>query len=116
MSNKGRNLNIPLYCNGVGRVTFLDLCGKPLGASDYLLICMHIRVLFLEGIPILSEIRADAAKRFITLIDTLYESKVKLVSLADALPEDLYKKGPSVFEFDRTISRLYEMQSEDWTR
>ena len=116
LSNKGRNLNIPLYCNGVGRVTFLDLCGKPLGASDYLLICMHLRVLFLEGIPILSEIRADAAKRFITLIDTLYESKVKLVSLADALPEDLYKKGPSVFEFDRTISRLYEMQSEDWTR
>ena len=115
LKNKGRNLNIPVYYNGVARITFLDLCGKPLGASDYILICTHVRVLFLEGIPILSEVGADAAKRFITLVDTLYESKVKLVSLADASPEELYKRGPSVFEFDRTISRLYEMQSEDWS-
>ncbi len=110
-----RKFVIKAYHSGVGRVNFFDLCGKPLGANDYIELCSHIRVLFIENIPVLNEQGMDSARRFVTLIDTLYEARVKVIILAEDIPEKLYTKGTGSFEFKRTISRLYEMQSLDWT-
>ena len=111
---KGRTVTLEKHSNGVGRTTFHHLCGNPLGALDYLIICENIKVLFVEGIPILSKLGMDSAKRFVTLIDTLYESRTQIICLADQKPEMLYPFGKGSFEFERTVSRLYEMQSEDW--
>ena len=112
---KGRTIQIFKFCNGVGRSSFDYLCGSALGALDYLVICDHLRVLFIENIPILNEMQIDSAKRFITLVDTLYENRIKTICLADEIPERLYTKGKGSFEFERTVSRLYEMQSTEWT-
>ena len=109
-----RVLFIKNYYRGVGRVDFSDLCGKPLGTKDYLELCKHIRVLLIDNIPILNERGMDSAKRFVTLVDTLYEARIKVIFLAEDIPEKLYTKGRGSFEFQRTISRLYEMQSDDW--
>ncbi len=111
---KGRIVVLPYFQNGVGKCNFKDLCEKPLGASDYLSLCQHLKVLFLDRVPILNGSKADAAKRFVILIDTLYEAKIKLVCLAETTPENLYTTGLGVFEFERTVSRLYEMQSSEW--
>jgi cell division protein ZapE len=86
------------------------------GALDYLMLCEHLKVLFIEDIPVLSSLEADSAKRFVTLIDTLYESHTKLICIADEPPEKLYTTGAGSFEFNRTVSRLYEMQSERWIK
>ena len=111
---KGRTVKVARYSNGVGRCSFDDLCGCPLGALDYLIICENVKVLFIEDIPTLDPMGMDSAKRFITLIDTLYENRIKIICLAEQKPEMLYASGKGSFEFERTISRLYEMQSEDW--
>ena len=111
---KGRIVKLARYSNGVGRGSFDDLCGCPLGALDYLIICEHIKVLFIEDIPVLSPMKMDSAKRFVTLIDTLYENRIKIICLAEQKPEMLYASGKGSFEVERTISRLYEMQSEEW--
>ena len=111
---KGRIIVLPYFQNGVGKCNFKDLCEKPLGASDYLSLCQHLKVLFLDRIPILNGSKADAAKRFVILIDTLYEAKIKLICLAETTPENLYTTGLGAFEFERTVSRLYEMQSSEW--
>ena len=111
---KERTVTLEKHSNGVGRATFHHLCGNPLGALDYLIICENIKVLFIEGIPILSKMGMDSAKRFVTLIDTLYENRIQIICLADQKPEMLYPSGKGSFEFERTVSRLYEMQSEDW--
>lgn len=111
---KGREVVIPRHHNGVGRVGFYDLCGKPLGAVDYLVLADAIRVLILEDIPRLSRQNFNEAKRFVTLIDALYEGKVKLICSAAAIPEMLYVEGEGSFEFERTASRLREMQADDW--
>jgi len=112
---KGRSLDIPRYHNGVGRLSFYDLCGKPLGPTDYLTLAEALRVIVIDDIPQLGRHNFNEAKRFVTLIDALYESKTRLICSAAALPEMLYLEGEGVFEFERTASRLREMQSADWT-
>ncbi len=110
----GRSLTLPRFANGVGRATFWDLCAKPLGPADYLAIAQAVRVLILEDIPQLSAENYNEAKRFVTLIDALYEAKVRLIASAADRPERLYLEGSGAFEFERTASRLREMQGADW--
>ncbi len=111
---KGREVTIPAFHGGVGRATFWDLCARPLGAADYLALAEACRVLVLEDIPRLSAENFNEARRFVTLIDALYEAKVRLVASAADVPERLYVEGEGTFEFERTASRLREMQSADW--
>lgn len=113
---KGRDVVIPAWRDGVGRIGFRDLCAKPLGPADYLAIANALRVLIVEDVPRLGRANFNEAKRFVTLIDALYEAKVRLVMSADAAPEQLYTAGDGAFEFERTASRLREMQSHDWGR
>ncbi len=110
----GRQVEIPRFANGVGRASFWELCAKPLGPADYLALASAVRVLILEDVPLLSSSNYNEAKRFVTLIDTLYEAKVRLICSAADLPERLYIEGTGSFEFERTASRLREMQSADW--
>ena len=111
---KGREVVLPRFHNGVARARFYDLCGKPLGAADYLALADAVRVLILEDIPALSRSNFNEAKRFVTLVDALYEAKVQLICSAAASPEMLYLEGEGTFEFERTASRLREMQSDGW--
>ncbi|MBS1302106.1 cell division protein ZapE [Loktanella sp. SALINAS62] len=111
---KGRQVILPAFCNGVARATFYDLCGKPLGAADYLALADAVRVLILEDIPSLGRDNFNEAKRFVTLIDALYEARVRLICSAAAAPEYLYREGEGSFEFERTASRLREMQADGW--
>ncbi|TCP60954.1 cell division protein ZapE [Rhodovulum bhavnagarense] len=111
---QGRTVDIPLFHNGVGRATFWDLCAKPLGPADYLAIAQAVRVLLLEDIPMLSSENYNEARRFVTLIDALYEARVRLIASAAAAPEMLYLEGAGSFEFERTASRLREMQAASW--
>ncbi|MBO9465946.1 AFG1 family ATPase [Tropicibacter sp. R15_0] len=111
---KGREIELPRYHNGVARANFFDLCGKMLGPGDYLKLAENVRVLILEDIPELSRRNFNEAKRFVTLIDTLYEAGTCLIASAAARPEMLYVEGTGSFEFERTASRLREMQSADW--
>ncbi|MCL4163924.1 UNVERIFIED_CONTAM: hypothetical protein GTU68_014772 [Idotea baltica] len=110
----GRDVVLPAFANGVARARFHDLCGAFLGAADYLAIADAVRVLVLEDIPSLDRENFNEARRFVTLIDALYEAKVKLIASAAAPPNMLYTEGEGVFEFERTASRLREMQSADW--
>ncbi len=111
---KGRDVVIPEYANGVARAKFHDLCGAFLGAADYLALAEAARVLVLEDIPCLGRSNFNEAKRFVMLIDTLYEAGVQLIASAAAEPEMLYIEGEGVFEFERTASRLREMQGAEW--
>ncbi len=111
---KGREVEVPQFRNGVARANFYDLCGRMLGAGDYLALAEAVKVLILEDIPRLGRSNFNEAKRFVTLIDALYEAKVRLICSAADEPESLYIEGEGVFEFERTASRLREMQSEDW--
>ena len=113
---KGRDVAVPEEAAGVARVPFADLCAKPLGASDYLALVSSIHTLILEDIPVMGEENRNEAKRFITLVDTLYEARVKLLASAAADAPDLYKArdGREAFEFDRTVSRLIEMRSGEY--
>ena len=90
------------------------VCGKPLGPADYLAIAAAVRVLIVEGIPHLSAENYNEAKRFVTLIDALYEGRVRLICSAADQPERLYMEGTGSFEFARTASRLREMQGAGW--
>ncbi len=109
-----RQLEIPAFHNGVARATFYHLCGRMLGPADYLALADAARVLVLEDIPLLSRQNFNEAKRFVTLIDALYEARVQLICSAAATPEFLYVEGEGTFEFERTASRLREMQSDGW--
>lgn len=111
---KGRKVEIPQFSNGVARADFWDLCGKPLGPADYLALADTVRVLILENVPRLGRSNFNEAKRFVTLIDTLYEARTRLVMSAADVPDQLYIEGEGTFEFERTASRLMEMQSDDW--
>ncbi len=113
---KGRDVVIPQFKNGVGRATFWDLCSNALGPGDYLEIANAVRVLILEDIPTLGRSNFNEAKRFVTLIDALYEAKVRFICSAAAIPEMLYVEGTGAFEFERTASRLREMQDAEWGR
>jgi cell division protein ZapE len=110
----GRAIEVPEAAEGVARFDFESLCGRPLGPSDYLAIATHFHTLLLDGVPRLGEENFDKAKRFITLVDTLYEHRVKLVASAAAAPDQIYERGENAAMFARTASRLHEMQSRDW--
>jgi len=110
----GRETELPRFANGIGRATFWDLCAKPLGPADFLAIASAVRVLILEDIPQLSASNYNEAKRFVTLIDALYEARVRLICSAADEPERLYIEGSGAFEFERTASRLREMQGASW--
>jgi len=111
----GREVIIPQFANGVARAQFYELCGQPLGPADYLALADAVRVLILEDIPRLSSENYNQARRFVTLIDALYEARIRLIATAADLPENLYIEGEGSFEFERTASRLREMQSAEWT-
>jgi len=111
---KGRKLEVSREAAGVARFTFEELCARPLGPIDYLAIAGTFHTLILEGIPLLSPDKRNEAMRFISLIDALYEAKVKLVASAQAEPGALYPEGDGAFEFERTASRLFEMRSKDY--
>ena len=110
----GRTLKIPCAAEGVARFDFMDLCGQPRGAGDYLALATHFHCVVLDGIPRLSPDNFDVARRFIVLIDTLYDHRVKLVASAEAMPDQLYMRGENAKMFERTASRLEEMQSQDY--
>jgi cell division protein ZapE len=110
----GRQLTVPAAADGVARFDFDRLCNTALGAGDYLAIAQHFHTLVLDGIPRLSPDNYDQARRFIVLVDTLYDQHVKLIASADAAPDQLYQRGENAKMFERTASRLDEMQSEDW--
>jgi cell division protein ZapE len=111
---QGRDLVLPQHRGGVARASFADLCERPLGPADFLAIAEALDVLILDDVPVLSRARNNEAKRFVTLIDALYEAKVRLICSAAAEPDDLYVEGEGAFEFGRTASRLHEMRSADW--
>ncbi len=108
---KGRNVRVPEGARGVARFTFDELCDRPLGALDYLAIAHRFHTVILDGIPKLVPERRAAARRFITLIDTLYDARVGLIASADAEPDALHPAGDESFLFERTASRLIEMRS-----
>ncbi len=110
----GRDIIFSSFANGVLRAHFWDLCGQPLGPPDFIAIMQAIRVLVLEDVPLLSSENYNEAKRFVMLVDALYENRIKLIVSAAAKPEYLYIEGTGSFEFDRAVSRLNEMQSAGW--
>ena len=110
----GRMMHVPKALKGVAVFSFKRLCGEARGASDYLAIARRFHTVIIMGIPVLGPENRNEAARFVTLIDALYECRVKLLASADALPDALYLEGDGRFEFDRTVSRLLEMQSEDY--
>jgi len=110
----GRTLEVPLASDGVARFDFDALCNTALGAGDYLAIATAFHTVIIDGIPRLSPDNYDQARRFIVLVDTLYDQRVKLIASADAPPDKLYQRGENAKMFERTASRLDEMQSDDW--
>ncbi|MGZ3199160.1 MAG: cell division protein ZapE [Croceibacterium sp.] len=110
----GRTLHVPKSLKGVAVFSFKRLCGEPRGAADYLAIAQAYHTVIIVGIPVMSADLRDQAARFVTLIDALYENSVKLFVTAAAEPEGLYPAGDGSFEFERTVSRLKEMQSADY--
>ncbi|WP_421789983.1 cell division protein ZapE [Hyphobacterium sp.] len=111
---QGRQVQVPREASGVARFTFEELCARPLGPADYLALASRFHTLLIEGVPQLSVDKRNEAKRFVTLIDALYEAKTKLVMSAAAEPDQLYPAGDGAFEFERTASRLMEMRTEDY--
>jgi len=115
----GRSIHVPKSFKGVAVFSFKRLCAEARGAADFLAVARHYHTVIVVGIPRLGAERRNETARFITLIDALYENKVKLIATADAEPVDLYDSGSrgddeGRFMFDRTVSRLMEMQSEDY--
>jgi len=110
----GRSIHVPKSLKGVAVFSFKKLCGAARGAPDYLAIARRYHTVFLVGIPRLGPENRNEAARFVTLIDALYEQRVKLIAAADAEPQGLYEAGDGRFEFDRTVSRLMEMRSDSY--
>ena len=109
---KGRDLMVPRAALGVAWFGFAELCERPLGAEDYAAIAARFHTVIVEGVPKLGPDRRDAAKRFLNLVDTLYEHKVKLIASAEVAPDALYERGTGAEAFRRAPSRLIEMQGE----
>ena len=109
-----RKMHVPKSLKGVAVFSFKRLCGEARGAPDYLAVAQAFHSVILVGIPQMGPENRNEAARFITLIDALYENKVKLFATAAAKPEDLYRAGDGRFEFERTVSRLNEMQSAEY--
>ena len=110
----GRTLHVPKSLKGVAVFSFKRLCGEARGAPDYLAVARRYHTVIVVGIPRLGPENRNEAARFVTFIDALYEHKVKLLASADAAPAELYTAGDGIFEFERTASRLIEMQSQDY--
>jgi len=110
----GRTLHVPKALKGVAVFSFKRLCAEARGASDYLAVARHFHTVIIVGIPRMGPENRNEAARFVTLVDALYEYKVKLLASAAAMPDDLYVAGDGAFEFERTASRLSEMQSDDY--
>lgn len=110
----GRMMHVPKSLKGVAVFSFKRLCAEARGASDYLAVARNYHTVIVVGIPRLSREQRNEAARFVTLIDALYENKVKLIATADADPSNLYEEGDGRFEFERTESRLMEMQSAEY--
>ena len=110
----GRTLHVPKSLKGVAVFSFKRLCGEARGAPDYLAVARRYHTVIIVGIPVLGPEKRNEAARFVTLVDALYEHKVKLLAAADAEPADLYPAGHGAFEFERTVSRLMEMRSDDY--
>jgi cell division protein ZapE len=113
---KGHDVSVPQAAGGVARFTFAELCDRPLGASDYLALARDFHTIIVDGIPAMDLARRNEAKRFITLIDALYDSRVKLLASAEVEAPQIYEAetGREAFEFDRTVSRLIEMRSTEY--
>ncbi len=113
---KGRSIHVPRSAGRIARFSFSDLCEKPLGASDFLAIAARFDTVFIDHIPLLDANKRNETKRFIILIDALYDHTVRVIASAAAMPEELLvtRKGTEGFEFDRTASRLFEMRSADY--
>ena len=113
---KGHEFVIPQHVGKTARLSFEDLCGKALGASDYIALARHFTTVFLDHVPLMTLDRRNEAKRFILLIDALYNAKVKLIMSAETEVTNLYNAsyGVEKFEFERTISRLIEMRSKEY--
>jgi cell division protein ZapE len=110
----GRTLTINRAAAGCARLTFDELCAQPLGAADYLALAKRFDTILLEDVPVMGPQNRSEAARFRILIDALYENKTKLIISAAAQPDKLYGQGDQAFEFERTVSRLYEMRSRDY--
>ena len=112
----GHPIEVPAQAMGAARFAYADLCQKPLGAADYIALARTFHTILLDGVPVIPSARRDEARRFITLVDVLYERHVKLVMSADAEPQELYhaETGNEAFAFDRTVSRLIEMRSHEY--
>jgi len=119
LSVRGRVVDIPLATGSAARFDFSDLCSKPLSAYDYIALAARYRTFFVDHVPVLDDTRRHEAKRFILLIDTLYDHHVRLFMSAAARPDKLYTgrmQTAETFEFERTVSRLFEMQSDEYLR
>jgi len=114
LSVQGRELCLEQTAAGTARTSFAHLCERPLGAADYLRLAQAFQTVILENVPQMNRDSRNEAKRFVTLIDALYETRTKLIMSADAEPDKLYVKGDGAFEFERTASRLIEMRSRDY--
>jgi cell division protein ZapE len=110
----GRTIHVPKSLKGVAVFSFKRLCGEPRGAADYLAIAQRFHTVIIVGIPVMGPEMRNEAARFVTLIDALYEHKVKLLAAADAEPWGLCPTGEGTFEFQRTVSRLEEMRSAEY--
>lgn len=112
----GRAVEVPRSAGDAARFDFADLCGNPLGARDYAAIAARYDTIFVDRVPVMGDASRNEAKRFILLIDTLYDKRLRLFASAETSPESLYagRVGTEAFEFARTASRLEEMQSRDW--
>lgn len=114
LSVQGRNLTLARTGSGAARETFEALCDRPLGAADYLTLAATFHTLMLDNVPQMSRDMRNQAKRFVALIDALYETRTKLIVSAAAEPSDLYPSGDGAFEFERTASRMIEMRSDEY--
>jgi cell division protein ZapE len=110
----GRTVTVPRFRNGVARADFAELCGQALGPADYLALADRIETLILDDIPLMAEAQRDQARRFVLLVDALYEARIRLLCSAAAEPDALYPEGTGAFAFQRTASRLQEMRSARW--
>ena len=108
---QGRVLRVPRQARHVARFSFEELCARPLGGADYLALARHFHTVVIDGVPVMTRRRRDEAKRFVALVDILYENRVGLLCSAEAGPDDLCPAGDGAFEFRRTASRLVEMRS-----
>lgn len=116
ISFRGRSIAVPRAAGRAARFSFADLCARPLGAADYLQILSHYDTLFIDHVPLLGAEKRNETKRFINLVDTIYDHRARLFASAAAAPEDLLvtRKGTEGFEFDRTVSRLIEIRSTEY--